>query len=321
MLSAINLSIILRLELKRATSACQRRTLYKMLFTIFFGVFLCTCLVAASFAVKVYSIIPPSFVITLGYIFDFLFALAEVSFRLISIVALFLWSLATQCLGSVFTIIPIVYKIASTLVSFLLWLSIHFVGGLLGLEEKAINTLSWLIIMCVAFLYLESAYQNFGPPFIANMYPNIATQHQGDNNVDDNNNGANPLVVADAELLREDQQLETENRENENEENAQEEADRNRVNNDNAQNTQHEINRVPDRAELALVAGDLTDDSSDDEVDPNICSVCFTRHRGAALFPCGHTQLCRECARFIFDSRRRCPICQTDIQEFRHIFV
>ena len=189
------------------------------------------------------------------------------------------------------------------------------------------NTLSWLIAICALFLYIENKYHDVGVNLFVNRRPNFArvlirNRRNENNNEDYNHNNigaANQGTDVDPEQQQEDQLLEIENRENENEENALEEADRNRVNIDNVQNDQRELDR--DRGELAEPVNHANDDSSDDEIDPTMCSVCLHRARGAALFPCGHTQLCRICARIIMAAQRPCPMCQTPIQESRNVYV
>lgn len=294
------------------------------------GVFLATCVGLASVVVKVYSCAPPLLLIILRHLFDFLFAFTEACCRLSATVLLFLYNVLTHLLGTFISVVPGVFHVVSTLFSFLLWICVHLIRGLLGLEAKAMNTLSWLIAICALFLYIENKYQDVGVifPFI-NRRPNFArvlNRHRRNNNDNDNEDYNHNNIVAadqgtdvDPEQQQENQLLEIENRENENEENALEEADRNRVNIDNVQNDQRELDR--DRGERAPPVLLANDDSSDDEIDPMMCSVCLHRARGAALFPCGHTQLCRICARIIMAAQRPCPMCQTPIQESRNVYV
>ena len=283
----------------------------------------------ASVVVKAYSSAPPLLLVILRHLFDFLFALTEACCRLALSVLLFLYNVITHFLGSFLSVIPSLYYVISTLLSFVLWVCVHLIRGLLGLEEKALNTLSWLIAICALFLYIETKYQDLGLNLFVNGQPNLARflvrnrrnndEHEAAFNVE-NNPPADEGADVVPEQLQENQQLEIENRENENEENALEEADRNRVNIDNVQNDQREMDR--DRAEQVQPVRQLDDDdSSDYEIDPTLCTVCLHRTRGAALFPCGHTQLCRVCARIIISAHRPCPMCQTPIQEFRNVYV
>ena len=39
--------------------------------------------------------------------------------------------------------------------------------------------------------------------------------------------------------------------------------------------------------------------------------------RAAVLLPCGHADLCMECAKTVSISKARCPICRTKITEGR----
>ncbi|KAL8578935.1 hypothetical protein ACOMHN_001897 [Nucella lapillus] len=306
------------------------------------GVVLAVSVGLASVVVKAYASAPPLLLLIVRHLFDFLFALCEACCRVTFIVLLFLYNVTYQCLGSVLTVVPALYHAASVLVSFILWVCLHLTRGLLGLETKALNTLSWLIAMCGLFLYLETKYQDASMLLFLNRRPSLARflhrhrQYGNDDDNEDDVDGAAPANDA-AGMVQENQMLEIENRENENEENALEEADRNRVNIDNVQNDQRELDRdraqhappparrLDDGAEHAPPPArqlvDADDDSSDYELDPTLCSVCLHRARGAALFPCGHTQLCRVCARIIIAAHRPCPICQTPIQESRNVYV
>jgi hypothetical protein len=58
-----------------------------------------------------------------------------------------------------------------------------------------------------------------------------------------------------------------------------------------------------------------------DDVEDTICVVCFDRRRNAALFPCGHLQLCIQCVESIMTRTKCCPTCQSDIQEYRKVYL
>ena len=50
--------------------------------------------------------------------------------------------------------------------------------------------------------------------------------------------------------------------------------------------------------------------------DDNVCVICLDRKpAGAALVPCGHTQLCLPCARALVYSNHSCPICRHPIED------
>lgn len=55
--------------------------------------------------------------------------------------------------------------------------------------------------------------------------------------------------------------------------------------------------------------------------DLSLCIVCLDRARGVAVFPCGHTHMCLACTRDVMRARGRCPVCQTDIEEYRTVFL
>ena len=157
------------------------------------GVFLASCVALASVVVKAYSYAPPSLLITLRHLFDFLFAFAEVCCKLTAIVLLFLYNVVTHFLGSFFSFVPGLFRVVSTMFSFLLWVCVHWIRGLLGLETKAMNTLSWLIAICVLFLYIESRCQDVGVTLFVNRRPNFArvlirNRRNNNNNQIENNN-------------------------------------------------------------------------------------------------------------------------------------
>lgn len=286
-----------------------------MIVTLGLALLLFTCVGVASVAVKAYSSLPPTLTNILLHLIDFFGSFIQTCFRLIYIVLLFVYSVTTYFMGTALNVVPTVYKVLTTLLGFFLWLTVHFIRGLLGLEDKAVNTISWLIATCVVFLYIDKNYQRLGGGGVFSGQINAEVLNDTDNNEE---NGTAEEINPNG---HEDQQLETENRENENEENALEEADRNRANNDNVQNVQRELNRERVQLPVTHVTRVVGEESSDEELDPTICSICYIRRRSAALFPCGHTQLCKECARIITDTQRPCPICQTAVQEFRRVYV
>jgi hypothetical protein len=325
------------------------------------GLLMAGCVGLASIVVKVYACAPPYLLCITRHVFDFVLALTKTLIEATYIVLLFLHSVFTQITSPVAWLLQLVYWF----VSFNLWIFYSIVRGLLGLESSAWNSLSWVIGICFVILYLDGKLPTEEELWaqIRTKISGVIRQHRNhhlninndnNNNINENQNrnvavAAAVAVAAEVETEmvaaqrhQENQLLELENRENENEENALEEADRNRVNIDNVQNDQRELDR--DRAEQqqqqqqhlqqvhhhrqqqqqppAVRPRQLVDlDSSDDDIDLNMCSVCLHRARGAALFPCGHTYLCRICARIIVAAERPCPICQTPIQEVRNVYV
>lgn len=60
--------------------------------------------------------------------------------------------------------------------------------------------------------------------------------------------------------------------------------------------------------------------SQPDSEEENVCIICLDRKPGgAALVPCGHTQLCLPCARALLGSIHGCPICRSPIQDLLEI--
>lgn len=51
------------------------------------------------------------------------------------------------------------------------------------------------------------------------------------------------------------------------------------------------------------------------------CVVCYINDRNTALFPCGHAQTCLQCTRNIMTTNKRCPLCYSDVQEYRTIYL
>jgi len=278
----------------------------------------------ASVVVKAYSSAPQTLLNIFRHLFDFTYAFLDASWNLSFILLSFIFNISSYFLWCFTGILPCLLSLFSTACSFVLWMTVHLARGLLGLENDAVNAFSWLIALCTMYLYFENKYRSVLENYNLNGQFHLFTifARQMDNNIHMNLNNNMPDLMEAADIdpdqQEENLQLEIENRENENEENALEEADRNRVNIDNVQNDQREL----DRAEQALPQFHFPDnDSSDDEIDPNMCSVCLHRVRGAALFPCGHTQLCRVCARIIIAAQRPCPMCQTPIEEYRNVYL
>lgn len=58
-----------------------------------------------------------------------------------------------------------------------------------------------------------------------------------------------------------------------------------------------------------------------DDVEDTVCVVCFDRQRNAAVFPCGHLQLCTQCVESIMTRTKCCPTCQSDIEEYRKVYL
>lgn len=58
-----------------------------------------------------------------------------------------------------------------------------------------------------------------------------------------------------------------------------------------------------------------------DSNDESLCVVCLDKNRRVAVFPCGHTHTCLACTRDILRDNKRCPVCQTDIVEYRTVFL
>jgi len=90
----------------------------------------------------------------------------------------------------------------------------------------------------------------------------------------------------------------------------------------NAISEQSEVNSEPSEFNVHVrptSEPSVTRDNVDN--DSNLCAVCLARQRGVAVFPCGHTHMCLACTRDVMRARRRCPICQTDIEEYRVVYL
>lgn len=86
----------------------------------------------------------------------------------------------------------------------------------------------------------------------------------------------------------------------------------------------------PDLTDFNDNSEQFEDNSDDDYVhvhtnrnhdDDQQCIICFERVRNAAIFPCGHAQMCEQCTRRIMMGRNLCPICQRRIVEYRKIYL
>ena len=58
-----------------------------------------------------------------------------------------------------------------------------------------------------------------------------------------------------------------------------------------------------------------------DRTEDNPCVVCLDRQRNTAVFPCGHAHMCTQCVEVIMNKIKRCPTCQSRIQEYRRIYL
>ena len=58
-----------------------------------------------------------------------------------------------------------------------------------------------------------------------------------------------------------------------------------------------------------------------DRTEDNSCVVCLDRQRNTAVFPCGHAHMCTQCVEVIMNKIKRCPTCQSRIQEYRRIYL
>ena len=58
-----------------------------------------------------------------------------------------------------------------------------------------------------------------------------------------------------------------------------------------------------------------------DRTEDNSCVVCLDRQRNTAVFPCGHAHMCTQCVEVIKNKIKRCPTCQSRIQEYRRIYL
>lgn len=52
-----------------------------------------------------------------------------------------------------------------------------------------------------------------------------------------------------------------------------------------------------------------------------LCAVCFTLPRCAALIPCGHVQMCLNCANRVQRATGVCPICRQGIKDILNVYI
>ena len=68
----------------------------------------------------------------------------------------------------------------------------------------------------------------------------------------------------------------------------------------------------------------ILDESNCDDGDDNLHTTCIIccqpRQETYALIPCGHANLCRDCARHFIEEYTGCPICRTEINDLMQIF-
>lgn len=56
-------------------------------------------------------------------------------------------------------------------------------------------------------------------------------------------------------------------------------------------------------------------------LDDRLCSICCENERNAVLLPCGHTNLCLQCAYNYHDINKSCPFCQMTVETMHRIFL
>ena len=56
-------------------------------------------------------------------------------------------------------------------------------------------------------------------------------------------------------------------------------------------------------------------------LDDRLCSICCENERNAVLLPCGHTNLCLQCAYNCYETNKSCPYCQKSVETIHKIFL
>ena len=99
----------------------------------------------------------------------------------------------------------------------------------------------------------------------------------------------------------------------------------NLVNNANDQENQNDgchgalIENIPDITDD--IAVDLNDKVETERTE-NECTICFgPRVRSFVFIPCGHATFCGDCASRIFDGIKKCPTCQSQIDQKFRVFT
>jgi serine/threonine protein kinase len=54
--------------------------------------------------------------------------------------------------------------------------------------------------------------------------------------------------------------------------------------------------------------------------EESLCVICMDKQADFALFPCGHKCVCQEDA-VATKQRGQCPVCRSQVQEFRRIYI
>lgn len=69
-----------------------------------------------------------------------------------------------------------------------------------------------------------------------------------------------------------------------------------------------------------LPSEDELEDQADAVAGENVCCVCMSNVKDAALTPCGHKAVCLSCGRVLANQRRACPICRQTVQGVLRVF-
>lgn len=60
--------------------------------------------------------------------------------------------------------------------------------------------------------------------------------------------------------------------------------------------------------------------SQQQEEEPNLCAMCYTRQRNAVCAPCGHRAGCHACLNTVMRSTRACPYCRTRVRSIMRVY-
>ena len=261
---------------------------------------------------------PETLIPYLSQVLDFGFSIIEILMQLICVLALY----ATSVLGYVFCFLckasPYVIKVCSGLFSVGFGVGSQVIHGVLGNSDPTTNVLSWVFMLSAGFLYFDTAYRL--------KKDTNNTENNRDNNEFINHglyyeDNTRNFMIQPEQLYSEDgsdsyggssdssddesDQNDLENRENENEANFQNEAS---------------YLRMRDAINTSENAGSVQPTEMHEE-DRNLCNICFERDRNIAVFPCGHVHMCLQCVQIVEQENNLCPVCQGEIEEYKHVFL
>ena len=287
--------------------------------------------------------------------FDFIISLFRVIGQILYIITGFLFELSNQLAYACVKCLPFAWKVVTIVTSFLLWVGSQVIRGIFGTGNVFLTSISWIFCLCIFCLCTERFFKRIPSDEIEdnnrNLIQEVNQRMEYENQ--ENENEENSLEEADINMAAEDNDRnavrELEHRQI-NRQSLQREpptmfhGERLIVQLPDRRKTRQRLGHLNFRSENTDTESSGSCYSSDTEehetegsssfinsagvrrrrhsrTEDNLCVVCLDRQRNTAVFPCGHLHLCTQCVELIMNKKKNCPTCQSDIQEYRRVYI